>query len=89
MRLSLDWLGSIKISLVTFILKIFRELYSFRFRADINFLRFCVNLFVDFHSNACFEMKLFTLPFSCSRLITLENNFSSSYTCNSLIEQIP
>ena len=83
-----------------FILKLIKELYSVRIRTDINFLLFRVNFFFvvsDFIllvvssdlSNSCFEMKLFTLSFSCSRLITLKSNFSSSYKCNSLIEQIP
>ena len=81
-----------------FILKLIRQLYSVRIRTDINFLLFCVYFFVvrdfillvvssDFFSS-CFEMNFFTLSFSCSRFIILESNFSSSYTCNSLIDFI-
>ena len=64
-RLSIDCLGSIKISLMIFLLKLIREFYGVRIRTDINFLLFRVSFFVvsDFIllvvssdlSNFCFE----------------------------------
>ena len=99
MRLSIGCLGTIKISLKIIILKLVRELYNVRIHTDIIFLLIRVKCFLlvsDFIflvvsndlSYSCFGKKLFTFTFSCCRLITLESNFSSLYTCNSLIELI-
>ena len=78
--MSIDWLGSIKISLMIFIWKLIRELNSVRICTDINFLLLGVNFcFVasDFIllvvtsdlSNSCFEMNFHVLVLLFWRVI--------------------